>query len=293
MADATKVGKTNNKKSAKAKKGPSFKRASGRKKRSSLTAAQREMLLALEDSYEDAIDHPVVETLQEARELEAAERKLGKELYKKSSLTKVAGRSLHERRELLGTAEAEWTDVRARTLTSNVRDAREEAEKLKRDAIAALRHFRRKDEGVQRRLDAIVPGTGVADLVDDLGKLAELMDEHAVALQKAELPRNAAKRARVLADVLGEGSADRAVDPDGAQAMALRNRAFWWLREAMDEIRSAGRYVYRNDPKLLALFRASGTRARARRRKPVTKAPEAPTEPPANKAPGKPDPTEE
>jgi hypothetical protein len=46
--------------------------------------------------------------------------------------------------------------------------------------------------------------------------------------------------------------------------MSLRNRAFWSLREAMDAVRSAGRYVYRKQPKLLVAFRASSSRARTR-----------------------------
>ena len=46
--------------------------------------------------------------------------------------------------------------------------------------------------------------------------------------------------------------------------MSLRNRAFWALREAMDAVRSADRYVYRKQPKILVAFRASSSRARSR-----------------------------
>jgi hypothetical protein len=44
------------------------------------------------------------------------------------------------------------------------------SEKLKRDAIAALRHFREDAAEVQRRVDDIMLGTGIADLIDDLRK---------------------------------------------------------------------------------------------------------------------------
>ncbi len=107
-------------------------------------------------------------------------------------------------------------------------------------------------------------GTGLADLIDDLKKLAALLDENQKALARADLPKHPADRARGLAESLSRGSADRGVDPVGAAAMSLRNRAFWWLREAMDAVRSAGRYVYRKQPKLLVAFRASSTLARAR-----------------------------
>jgi hypothetical protein len=263
----------------KEEKASSDKRSSGaKKKKGGLTSAQRETLLALDASCEASIDHPVVDTLQEARELSAAERKLGKALYKKSKLTRAVGKSLPDRRALLEAAEAAWTDARTRGLTSDLREARKEAEGLKRDALAALRHFLEDDEAVQKRVDAIVPGTGVAGLVDDLQRLAGLMDEQGAALAKAELPKDAPTQARALAEQLGTGTAERAVDPERQEAQALRNRAFWWLREAMDEIRSAGRYVYRDDPKLLALFRASSTRARARQRRGAQEGAEAPAE---------------
>jgi hypothetical protein len=236
------------------------------KKKPALTTAQRELLLALDDTFASPIDHPVAETLQESRELEVVIRKLGNELYKKSKLSKKVATSLAARRALLETSEALWTDSRALTLPSDLRALRVQAENLKRDAIAALRHFREDDEAVQRRVDAIILGAGTADLIDDLKKLAVLLEEHSDALTKADLPPHAPKRARAIAEALGGGAAERVMDPDGSTAMELRNRAFWWLREAMDAIRSAGRYVYRGDPKRLILFRASSTRARARTR---------------------------
>lgn len=238
----------------------------GGKKKSALTAAQRQELLELDPAYEAPIDHPVATTLQEARELEAALSKLGKELYKKSRLSKDVAASLPARRALLDAAESAWTAVRTLPLSSDLRAQRKDAEALKRDAIAALRYFLAGDEDVERRVDAIVLGTGVADLVSDLNQLGELLEQHRAQLARADLPKNAPKRARELAEALGSGLAERAVDPEGGAVMALRNRAFWWLREAMDEIRDAGRYVYRDERKVLALFRASGARARARQR---------------------------
>ncbi|WP_437909172.1 hypothetical protein WME95_15690 [Sorangium sp. So ce327] len=245
---------------------PSAEPQRGGKKKSTLTAAQRQELLDLDPAYEAPIDHPVSTTLQEARELEVALSKLGKEIYKKSRLSKEVGTSISARRDLLAAAESAWTEVRTLPLSSELRAQRKDAEALKRDAIAALRYFLAADEEVERRVDGILLGTGVADLVSDLSQLAELLEQHRDALARADLPKRAPERARELAAALGSGTAERAVDPGGDAAMALRNRAFWWLREAMDEIRAAGRYVYRDERKLLALFRTSSARARARRR---------------------------
>ncbi|MDC0680960.1 hypothetical protein [Sorangium atrum] len=245
---------------------PSAEPQRGGKKKSTLTAAQRQELLDLDPAYEAPIDHPVSDTLQEARELEVALSKLGKEIYKKSRLSKEVGTSISARRDLLAAAESAWTEVRTLPLSSDLRAQRKDAEALKRDAIAALRYFLAADEEVERRVDGIVLGTGVADLVSDLSQLAELLEQHRDALARADLPKRAPERARELAAALSSGAAERAVDPQGNAAMALRNRAFWWLREAMDDIRAAGRYVYRDERKVLALFRTSSARARARRR---------------------------
>jgi hypothetical protein len=68
--------------------------------------------------------------------------------------------------------------------------------------------------------------------------------------------------------------------------MSLRNRAFWSLREAMDAVRSAGRYVYRKQPKLLVAFHASSTRARARAG--TVRSSDKPAPAAANGAPGRP-----
>ena len=229
-----------------------------------LGPAQRAQLLALDPSFDAPIDRNVAETQQEARALQAVLAKLGREIYARSNLDKAAGTSLEARRTLLDLAETEWTAHRNAALSKSLREVRAHAEDLKRDAIAALRHFREGESAVQERVDAIVLGTGLPDLIDDLKKLATLLDESGSKLARADLPKHPSDKARGFAESLSRGSADRIIDAEGAALMSLRNRAFWFLREAMDAVRSAGRYVYRKQPKLLVAFRASSSRARTR-----------------------------
>jgi chaperonin cofactor prefoldin len=240
------------------------KKSSLKSKKASLTASDRAALLALDPSFAANIDRPVADIVQEARELEAVLDKVAKKLVKHSRLDKAIASSLAARRAALDAAEALWTEHRVAALDKSQKATREKAEALKQDMIQALRHFLEEDEQVQKRVDDIIPGTDLADLVDDLKKLAALVDEHAAALKKADLPAQAAKSARDFAEALSVGAAERAASADGAEAKELRNRAYWWLRGAMDEIRSAGRYVFRDDPKMLKVFRASSTRARVR-----------------------------
>lgn len=239
-----------------------------------ITAAQRAQLLALDPSLDAPIDRNVAETQQEARQLESVLAKLGKDIYARSNLQKAVGSSLEARRSLLEIAESSWTDHRNAALSKSLREVRAQAEELKRDIIAALRHFQAGDGDVQSRVDAILPGTDLPDLIDDLKKLAKLVDESGTKLSRADLPKHANDKARGYAESLSRGSADRAVDPRGAELMSLRNRTYWFLREAMDAVRSAGRYVYRKQPKLLVAFRASSSRARTRAM--AGRAPEAP-----------------
>jgi hypothetical protein len=257
-----------------------------------ITAAQRAQLLGLDPSFDAPIDRNVAETQQEARELESVLAKLGKDIYARSNLEKAVGSSLEARRSLLETAESAWADHRNAALSKGLREVRVQAEELKRDIIAALRHFQAGDSDVQSRVDAIVPGTDLPDLIDDLKKLAKLIDESGTKLGRADLPKQANDKARGYAESLSRGSADRAIDPRGAELMSLRNRAYWFLRDAMDAVRSAGRYVYRKQPKILVAFRASSSRARTRAmagRAPGAPSPVATPDPAAIPAPA-PDP---
>lgn len=232
-----------------------------------LTAADGELLDTLGADYAAQPDFPVANIAHEARELGVSLKKLGAKLAKSSDLPKDAGKDLAARLGRLERAEAGWNAVRQIRTPKDIIALRKRAEKAKTDAFEALRYFAKTNGDVQARLDAISIGSGDADLIDDLKKLAELVSEQAAVLGKADLPKNAADALTALAAELGDAIADRDVSPDAAAAIGARNRAFWHLRELMDEARDAGRYVFRADPANLALFRASVTRARERSRK--------------------------
>ena len=220
-----------------------------------LAPRDRTALLALEDSYDRPPDVSVPVLMQEGLELAGVVGKYRARLLGGTRLEKKLLDAIASRRATLDTTESMW---RARRLqAAGSRELHDEAEALKRDAVATLRYFVADDATVQRRLDAIQEGTGLADFVVDLKRLSELLAEQAPSLKKADLPKNAATRARELSEQISEGAAGQSVDGAAAQLLSLRNRAFWSLREAMDEIRAAGRYAFRAEPKLLPLFRAT------------------------------------
>jgi len=222
-----------------------------------------EALAALDESFAAPLDCPVADLCHESRELEAVVAQMGEKLVAGSRLDASLCDALKPRRKLLEGTEQDWLAHRLSQSSSDRKDAQKKAEQLKKDLIAALRYFLHTSPAVQARVDDIIPGTGLADLIDDLSKLATLARENAASLRRADLPADAADQADLLAARLGDDEAVRSIaaSDEGHSLMDLRNRAFWHLREAMDEIRAAGRYVFRNDPARLPLFRATGTRA--------------------------------
>lgn len=230
-----------------------------------LTSADRAVLAGAEAPTDKPM-HSVMQVLHEARELLSIMTKLGPALQSRSLLKPGVAAELGARKRRLEASEAEWLAHRALRTPKAIDKLRKAAAEVRSDAFAALRYYAADDDEVQARLDLIGEGGGDADLVDDLGKLADLVDVHAATLKKAELPRKPAEALRKLAAELGDAVADRAVDPEGAELLRLRNRAFWMLLDTMDDVRAAGRYVFRRDPKVVSLFRASGTRRRLGKR---------------------------
>lgn len=244
-----------------AKTGKSVSKKSKAPKPAGLLDSDRELLLSLDESLAERPDYSIAVVLDEARHLEVIVKKLGSELLKGAALDKNVRNELNQRRGRLDQAESAWLELRSRATPREILKLRSGAERLKRDAFAALRYFVAEDGDVQLRLDEIFEGGGDADLIDDLRKLADLAEANAALLAPAALPKEPVNKLRETAQLLADASAERAVDPDAATAIGLRNRAYWHLRTLMDQLRRAGRYVYRDHPKLLPLFRATSTRA--------------------------------
>jgi hypothetical protein len=249
---------------SKAPKGKSKKsKASSKKSASSraVSESSRELLRALPTEFAERPTFSVASLLDEARELDVTTKKLGAELVKGTRLDKNIRSELAARRALLDAAETEWIEARERSTPRNVVKLRAAAEKLKREAFAALRYFASDDPSTQVRLDEIAEGSGDVDLIDDVQKLSDLVGRHASSFSST-VPKNLGAQLAEAGRSLADATAERAVNTEAAVAGDLRNRAYWHLRDLMDEIRAAGRYVFRNEPKILTLFRASSTRAK-------------------------------
>ncbi|WP_163325184.1 hypothetical protein [Draconibacterium mangrovi] len=127
-----------------------------------------------------------------------------------------------------------------------------EAYDFRNDLLASLRFAYRKNDALLSRVRAITDGTGHADMIQDLNDIAVLGRENpepltAIRFELTLLDR-AAIRADELANLLAEANGDKA-DPN--EAKIIRDKAYMYLKVLVDEIREAGKYVFRKDSKRL------------------------------------------
>ena len=111
-----------------------------------------------------------------------------------------------------------------------------------------MRFAYRKDDSLLGRVAAITAGDGNADMIQDLNDIAVLGKENpdpltsiAFDLTKLDL---AATRADELADLRARANGDKG---EQNESKIIRDRAFAYMKELVDEIREAGKYVFRND----------------------------------------------
>jgi hypothetical protein len=133
-----------------------------------------------------------------------------------------------------------------------------EAYDFRNDLLASLRFAYRKDDALLSRVSAITDGSGHADMIQDLNDIAVLGRENpdpltAIGFDLTQLDL-AAAQADELADLLAEANGDKA-DPN--ESKIIRDKAYTHMKALVDEIREAGKYVFRNDKNRLKGYSSS------------------------------------
>uniref|UniRef100_UPI003216DCAB hypothetical protein n=1 Tax=uncultured Draconibacterium sp. TaxID=1573823 RepID=UPI003216DCAB len=120
------------------------------------------------------------------------------------------------------------------------------------DLLASMRFAYRKNDALLSRVRAITDGSGHADMIQDLNDIAVLGRENPEPLTEISFDLSqldlAATRADELADLLAEANGDKA-DPN--ESKIIRDKAYLYMKELVDEIREAGKYVFRKNPNRL------------------------------------------
>ncbi|MEL6561562.1 MAG: hypothetical protein AAFQ94_25460 [Bacteroidota bacterium] len=159
------------------------------------------------------------------------------------------GASLEEKAGALRYAQSNWITTRY---------SQEEAERqwdersgvayeLKDDLIADYRFAFRYREDLLSRLSEVVSGTSHADMIQDLSDLAALGKIGQEELAAINFNESKLVEAETMADELGIVLAKANEQGEKSEAKLIRDKAFTLLREAVDEIRITGKYVFRKD----------------------------------------------
>ncbi len=130
------------------------------------------------------------------------------------------------------------------------------AEELHDDLEADFRFAFRRRPDMSAKVRAIEEGSGYADLVQDLSDLAVLGNANLPLLESINFDatqlQTASTMSTELATLLAKANGEK-IENSGAKQ--LRDKAYTYCKQAIDEIREAGKYVHRkNDEHLKGYY---------------------------------------
>lgn len=178
-------------------------------------------------------------------------------------------------------AESAWQAVFSPRRPEDLVALEQRAASERSAVVAAARWNLRADRIAQGTLDAIQDGEGTADLAQDLGALAVLLEQRKEAFAKDKTfdVKARAKGCHELAEELRAALSGERADLTRAEAKGQRDRAFTYADGLLGEVRAAARYAFRDEPALLERFRdrylwRADRRSRTRAAVPAPAAPE-------------------
>jgi len=115
--------------------------------------------------------------------------------------------------------------------------------------VHAFRYAFRKAAGLLARIDEIALGDSNADMVQDRNDLSVLGKAHLDLLASINLSPitldDAAATADRMADLLGATNGER---KEVSESMIIRDKAYTYLKQAVDEIRECGKFAFWRTP---------------------------------------------
>ena len=148
----------------------------------------------------------------------------------------------------------------AQSLWNKERNTRQEAEQTwKNEAPAAfdlrdqlLHDFRfafRKSEGLLVRIDEIALGNTNSDMVQDLNDLATLGKANTVLLTPIDFDLTKLDLAATISDRMGDLlGATNGERKEVSETIQIRDKAYTYLKQAVDEIRECGKFAFWRNP---------------------------------------------
>lgn len=134
-------------------------------------------------------------------------------------------------------------------------EKRKEGFALRRKLMADYAYIFRNDADVLSVLDNIREGRGDLDMIKDLLSLNKLSVDYRDRLEKAHFNFEDSQKAYDLYSELFNLSALRDIDPEKmSEAKLFLVKAWTLLKDTLDEIYAAGRFVFYNEPEIEELF---------------------------------------
>ena len=126
------------------------------------------------------------------------------------------------------------------------------AYELRKKLLADFLYAFRKHPGLLKKVRAISPIGGYKKMIKDLNDLSLLGKDNTRLLEAINfdlsLLDKAAQTSREMAVLLDEKDRERERElGEPSEAKKIRDQAYTHLKEAVDEIRETGRYVFRKD----------------------------------------------
>ncbi len=211
-------------------------------------------LVVLEALPQEAVKSPTIPVdvfMQEAENLYVWAEEDKETLVAKGLDWQVYGEDLPVRTGACRYAQAIWMKERysQEEAAKAWRKESPKAYEFRNDLLADLRFAFRKRSDLIARVRAIADGEGDADMIQDLMDISVLGKANASELEKIKYDlRNlelAAQRSDTLAELLAKANGTTL---DNSKAKAMRDRAYTYLKEAIDEVRDTGKYAFRKDP---------------------------------------------
>ena len=154
----------------------------------------------------------------------------------------------------LANAEALWMKERFGKEESRRKWSQEYplAYKLRNDLVHHFRYAFRKDGPLSGRVDAIADGTGHADMIQDLINLSVLGKANPELLAKINFDMSLLDQASQMSDQLSPLWAMAIGERmEYSENKIIRDQAYTHLKEAVDEVRDCGQYIFwHNDLRL-------------------------------------------
>ncbi len=186
--------------------------------------------------------------------------------------------SFPARTSALRSAEATWQNIRfTNENAKKIWDDKSPAAYTLRDGL--LRSFRylfRKNPDVLKIVANIAEGSGNDDMLLDLSRLADLGNKQLAQLQAVNFDVTQLATAAATSDELSKTLAEsRNESSNGHGTKDIRDRAYTYCKEAFNELRDAGKFVYSDNPDKRKHYTFSNPKAA--KAKPAPKIPPAPT----------------